>query len=320
MRYFSVKLCTPTGFLLGCICNSANAAVEVGLDIGLRTDYLRWSIPGAFTGRDSIIYRPNIISELTWKNLKTTYLTHHAIYVDGQFVMRGDIGYGRINSGDNQDSDYRGTNRTQEFSRSNNKSNGDYVSDVKFGFGLKLDFGAEPKLQLTPMLGLSAHVQSLRMTNGNQTVSDPQYAPIKLDPSPLGPIPGLSSTYITRWKGPWLGVDTRYQFNDRLSLRANYEYHIADYSAHANWNLRDDLAHPKSFEHSASGYGNVLNITAEVLLSKQMQAYFSITSQEWETGKGSDRFNYADGSSAYGILNNVKWQSQSYLLGLQVRL
>ena len=303
-------------------CTVAHAEIELGVDAGFRTDELIWSIPGEFVGRDNNYYRQNIVSELTWKNVKSDYLSGYGVFRDRQFVVRGDIGYGRIKSGDNQDSDYRGNNRTQEFSRSINKSNGDHVSDVKISFGL--DFGLMPdevrgpRLQLTPRVGISSHVQSLRMTNLRQTVSQPQYAPMGVTPPAVGSYGGLNSSYEARWSGPWFGGDARYHVNDKISLRAEFEYHQAAYSAEANWNLRSDLAHPKSFAHSADGDGQVWRLGAEMALINQARISFSITSQEWTTGKGTDRFYFADGTSALGILNAVKWRSQAYLLGFQM--
>jgi hypothetical protein len=304
-------------------CAAARAETELEMDFGVRADDLRWSIPGGFTGKDNKFYQQNIVSELTWKNLKSNYLDVHGVFQDGKLVVRGDVGYGMIDSGDNQDSDYRGNNRTQEFSRSNNKSNGDHVSDVKIGFGLNFDLvkrEAGPKLQLTPLVGLSSHVQSLRMTNMTQTVSVSQYAPLTINPPALGSYRGLNSSYEARWRGPWTGIDVLYHVAQKASLHANFEYHKADYSAQANWHLRTDVAHPKSFAHDATGDGYVLQLGVGMTLSDHMRMVFSVTSQEWTTGTGTDHFYFADGSSEYGSLNPVKWRSQAYLLGLQVRL
>ena len=307
------------------VCTAARAETQVGVDLGFRTDDLSWSIPGEFTGKDGNFYQPNIVSELTWKNITSNYLNGHAAFRDGQFFVRGDIGYGIINSGDNQDSDYRGNNRTEEFSRSNNKSNGDHLSDAKIGFGLNFGLMPDevmgPRLQLTPLAGLSSHVQSLRMTNLVQTVSELQFAPSDIQGLPaLGSHPGLNSSYEARWNGPWIGIDALYRVDQQISLHAEYEHHKADYSARANWNLRSDLAHPKSFAHNATGDGDVLHLGIEMTLADRMTISFSVTAQEWKTGRGTDRFYFADGFSDAVPLNEVIWRTQSYLFGLQVPL
>lgn len=311
--------------LLVCNCGVAEAEIKIGVDFGVRNDELNWSIPGEFRGQDNNVYQQNIVSELTWKDVKSNYLDAHGLFKAGQFVVRGDIGYGIINSGDNQDSDYRGNNRTEEFSRSNNKSNGDHVSDTRIGFGLNFDLMVNevtgPVLQVTPLIGLSSHVQSLRMTNLVQTVSKLQYAPSNITVMPsLGSHPGLNSTYEARWSGPWIGIGALYRVDTQIALGAVVEHHKADYSAKANWNLRREFAHPKSYTHNATGDGNVIHLNVEMALRDQVKIVFSITSQEWTTGTGTDRFYFADGSSEYGVLNKVKWRSQAYLLGLEVPL
>lgn len=310
--------------LFTCGCEAIQAETELGVDWGFRNDELNWSIPGEFRGQDNNIYQPNIVSELTWKNVKSNYLSGHAVFKDGQFIVQGDIGYGTINSGDNQDSDYRGNNRTEEFSRSNNESNGHHVSDVKIGFGLNFGLmvheGNGPALELTPRMGISSHVQSFRMTHLRQTVSQPQYAPMDVTPPPVGRYGGLNSSYEARWNGPWLGIDMLYHIDRQFSVRAEFEHHKADYSAKANWNLRSDLAHPKSYTHSATGDGNLVRLGIEMALNHEMKMILSVTSQEWTTGTGTDHFYFSDGTSEYGLLNQVTWRSQAYLLGVQVPL
>ncbi|MBI3776720.1 MAG: hypothetical protein HY273_14455 [Gammaproteobacteria bacterium] len=323
-RKYVVARCLFVWVLFACGPTVACATTEVGVDLGLRTDDLKWSIPGEFTGKDGNIYQQNIVSELTWKNIKSKYLSGHGSFEDGQFVARVNVGRGNIDSGDNQDSDYRGNNRTQEFSRSNNKSNGDTVSDMKLGFGLKFSLMADEvsgsKFQLTPMAGLSSHVQSLRMTNMRQTVSETQYAPVGVTPPAVGSYFGLNSSYKASWKGPFIGIDALFQVNHQIAMRANFEHHKADYSARANWNLREDLAHPKSFAHTATGDGNVWQLGLEMELAAHAQVMFSIVSQEWTTSTGTDRFYFSDGVSDYGLLNPVKWHSQAYQVGFQVSL
>jgi len=58
-----------------------------------------------------------------------------------------------------------------------------------------------------------------------------------------GPFPGLASSYDAQWIGPWLGAEALIEAERGWSIMANFEYHLADYSASANWNLRTDLAH-----------------------------------------------------------------------------
>jgi len=345
-KLYFISRRTVAGCLLVSVCASAQAETKLGVDLGFRSDELQWSIPGAFRGKDGVIYQQNIISELTWKNLKSNYLGAHGLFQDGQFVARGDVGYGIINSGDNQDSDYRGNNRTEEFSRSNNKSNGDHVSDAKIGVGLNLDNLAGPSFQFTPMAGISSHVQSLRMTDLNQTVSVSQYAPLQIEPIDVGQYSGLDSSYETKWVGPWVGFNARLQIDSTIAVRANFEHHWADYSGQGNWNLRDCLDHPESFTHSAEGTGNDLGFGADIQLNTNVMLFFGMTASSWITDAGTGTVHlpadYYTRRNSQGRLvclaeadlplpqdrifdfstqlNEVKWNTRSYLVGINMRL
>ncbi len=306
---------------------TARAQTELGVDAGLRTDYLRWNIADSDGA-------PNILSELTWKNADSQYINAHLTYKEGDFKLRGDYGYGRITRGDNQDSDYYGNNRTLEFSRSNNKSNGDNVSDAKLGVGIEFADLKLPGLQITPWIGLSQHHQNLKMTRGFQTIPA------------AGPINNLNSTYKTQWTGPWAGINARLQLDTKIAIRANFEHHWADYSGQGNWNLRSCLEHPESFTHNAKGAGNDLGLSADIELNTDVTLSLSMTYSSWITDPGMDTVHlpadfYTRRDTQGQLvclreaqlpppqarcfdcstgLNEVKWNSRSYLVGINMRL
>ena len=220
---------------------------EFALDAGYRFDELKWNIAGNLSGTS-----PNILSELTWENLRTFQLKlSNTTTVKEVIYLRGYLDYGWINAGDNQDSDYAGDDRTLEFSRSNNNSDDGNMLDGSIGIGYRITFGGDT-FQLIPLLGYSYHEQNLRMTDGYQTIPA------------FGSFPGLDSTYETRWYGPWIGVDFKIQtrefdsFVKRAVFYTTLEGHSVDYDAEADWNLRTDFAHPKSFEHDAEGDGIIV--------------------------------------------------------------
>ena len=92
-----------------------------------RVDSLDWNIASDPSGT----LTPNILSELTWSDLKIIDLKVEFVNRGGDnSYARGYFAYGIIMEGDNQDSDYNGDNRTLEFSRSNNSSDGRKVIDA----------------------------------------------------------------------------------------------------------------------------------------------------------------------------------------------
>jgi hypothetical protein len=164
------------------------------------------------------------------------------------------------------------------------------------------------------MLGYSYHEQNLRMTNGNQVV---QLFPNLI----LQPFSGLNSTYKTEWDGFWLGAQLWFRSKtrqDKFSLI--FKHHMPDYSAEANWNLRADFAHPKSFEHQASGKGNEFLIgwvenTTDLWALKATLQY-----QKWQTDPGIDIVYFSDGTVAATRLNDVEWKSTVFTIGIERRI
>jgi hypothetical protein len=283
--------------------------IELIPRIGYRVDDLDWNIAGDTSGNN-----PNILSELTWNDLES-----YQVKIQGNMVLpnivalRGSANYGWIFDGENQDSDYFGDNRTLEFSRSNNNSDDGHVWDASVAIGYPLRFGRNVMGTITPLVGYSHHEQHLRITDGNQTIP------------PLGPFPGLDSSYDTEWKGPWIGFDFRFKakelknFAHRIEPYFTYEYHWADYEAEADWNLRDDFAHPKSFEHDADGNGYIIGTGVNIALHRYFALNFNFDYQDWSTDEGTDKVFFADGTTAKTQLNEVNWSSYALSLGLSLR-
>ena len=276
---------------------------------GYRVDDLDWSIAGNINGNN-----PNVLSELTWDDVESYQVGFHGNIVwPNVIALRGYAKYGWIFDGDNQDSDYLGDNRTLEFSRSNNSTDDDDVWDVSLAIGYPFRFGQTILGTFTPLLGYSYHEQNLNITDGNQTIP------------PLGPFPGLDSSYETEWYGPWIGFDLRFKaheittFAHRFETYFYYEYHWADYNADANWNLRDDFAHPKSFEHDADGNGWKIGAGFNLWLHRNWALNFNCDYQEWSTDSGTDRVFFSDGRVAVTKLNEVNWTSYALSLGVSLR-
>jgi hypothetical protein len=287
---------------------------QLSIDIGYRTDDFDWNIAGDISGNN-----PNILSELTWSDLEILQLEFGVakIFPNG-FVLKGEIAYGFILDGENQDSDYFGDNRTGEFSRSNNSANDGSTSDVSIGLGyynpvLSVPISSVWNFSLgttLPIIGFSFHGQNLTITEGFQTIP------------PLGPFPGLNSSYDAEWYGPWVGLELNAKIYKRdvtspaHEFLFGIEYHWADYYAEANWNLRTDLAHPKSFEHEADGSGIVFWFGHNYFFNPQWSLNIIYKYQKWETDPGIDRVFFADGTEAVTRLNEVNWKSSAFMVGV----
>lgn len=277
------------------------AETGVSIDTAIREDRLQWNIAGNINGQN-----PNILSELTWENIKALTVGPAIRGVNpGNLYYDAYLHYGLIFAGDNQDSDYDSDNRQDEFSRSNNNSDSGSTLDISYAVGYQ--FGAagdQPGFSVTPIIGFSLHQQNLEMTDGNQTVNTRS--------SFLGAFAGLDSSYDAEWKGPWLGLNLKQNF-DKAQFLLSYEYHIVDYYAEANWNLRTDFQHPVSFTHSADGVGHVFKFSFHYQPWRRFGFGFELKRSQWETDAGIDYTFFSNGTVSSTRLNVVEWESTSIM-------
>lgn len=292
---------------------------DIGLDLslGYRVDQIDWSIAGNNSGTN-----PNVLSELVWSDLNILQLqldgrveTADLLWLKTNTLFVGKLAYGKIYAGDNRDSDYVGDNHTLEWSRSINQADDGFTFDISGAFGPKFELLAG-QMSLTPLFGYSVHMQDLSMTDGLQTVSDGSHSP---SPAPLGPIVGLDSSYTAYWWGPWFGLNLQLAPLEKLSIEMTGAYHIVEYFAEADWNLRSDLAHPISFEHEAHGTGLVIGLKSIYQLNQCWSVTFAGNAQYWQTGEGQDTTYYADGTRGGTRLNEVNWESYALMAGLRYR-
>jgi hypothetical protein len=303
--------------------------VDLGIESGYRQDHLDWNIAGNLDGTS-----PNVLSELSWDDLELLQVDARGSFTLGRpgapvaFHLRSTLGVGAIIHGSNQDSDYGGDNRTLEFSRSNNDTSDGGALDFSIGGGPRFNIGGGA-LTLTPLFGYSYNGQYLRLSEGNQTVSNQDIATavfgVDADGEPLvnvpptGPFSGLDSSYDAHWWGPWLGLDLTLAPTPALTLTGSGEYHLGDYLGEADWNLRTDLAHPVSFDHQADASGVVLSLGTEWTFHRRWALTGRFGYQKWQTDKGLHRVFLTDGTVGVTRLNEVNWESAALMVGARCR-
>jgi hypothetical protein len=281
----------------------SGTAFTFDISAGYRTDKLNWSIAGNLQGSN-----PNVRSELSWTNLSIYQLKLANRTVIGGVYVRGYLDYGMVVSGRNQDSDYNGDNRTLEFSRSVNGTDGNYVWDGSVGVGPRFSF-LDDNVVVCPMLGYAISEQDLNIVDGYQAFSAPPLT------TPVGPIAGLDSLFQARWMGPWLGVDlfisspTPHTAFSKIGVLVTGEYHWVDYDADANWNLRSDYAHPVSFTQEADGSGYMAGVTFLFEIKNRWGFHAGMNIIDMTTEAGLDRTYYANGTTNDTRLNEARWKS-----------
>lgn len=298
------------------INNQTGAKVSKGVELtvgyGYRQDSFDWNIAGDLQGND-----PDVLSELKWKDLHI----HEArlglrTSLDKAFVLKGSIHYGVIVSGDNRDSDYAADNREMEYSRSINDADKGHTLDSQLGAGYRFRLISD-SISIAPLAGYSYHRQHLTMTDGYQEITWP-------GGPPLGSFNGLDSSYDATWMGPWVGFEMTLEVEKLrktplpVSFYAAWEYHWADYHAEADWNLRDDFKHPKSFEHEADGSGMVASLGVCLRLNDTWLVTLGYETEEWSTERGVDRVFLENNTIIKTRLNEVNWHSDVIHFGCSV--
>ena len=290
---------------------SKEMEIEFALSAGPRKDELDWSIAGSAAGTD-----PNMLSELEWTSVDSYQIAFaHRGRALRHLYWRLGFDYAWVQDGTVRDSDYDGDNQTLEWSRSISESTGDEMWDLSTGVGYAFILSRD-RLMVAPLVGYSFSKQNLRIKHGNQVISARSPAPA------VGPLSGqLNSTYFARWMGPWIGCDMLYRVGVKhpdahpMQFGLSAELHYADYYGEGNWNLRSDLAHPKSFEHEADGYGICISGEWLITLAAHWDLAFNANYQHWSTSSGTDRKFLASGGSSVTRLNEVNWTNSSFMVG-----
>jgi hypothetical protein len=279
-------------FLLLCLnVNAGNESNSIVYGFGDRQTNVDWNIAGNLVGTN-----PNIISELTWKKIKSHQFLIGNIWQDGDYFLKLFGEYGHIYDGKNQDSDYNLNNRKDEFSRSVNESGKGYMLDTEVNYGK--NYTLLGKLKLSPMLGYSFHRQHLKIYDGTMIIGSAN-------------LTGLDSLYQASWSGPQLGLSLNYKKN-RSVFAFNYTLQDINFNGYTDWNLRADLKHPKSMTQKGHGSGAKMSASYERAVSN-FSSLSLIGNYYKYSASGTHTFHLASSDSSQK-LNQVNWKSSEVKL------
>lgn len=283
---------------------------HVDISMGLRKNDFNWNIASDLSGRET----PNILSELSWKNIQTVEAGVHATrLVPLKFArwskgirVEAEAKYGKTVKGENQDSDYYGDNRTDEFSRSNNNSSSGYTASASGTLGYS--FNIASGVSATPFYGFGWSLQQYKMTDGYVTVSSIYQ----------GPFSGLNSSYTAQWQGHFAGLELNAEKNRHsLSLRGEYHYWLK-YKGESVWNLRTDLQQDPSFLHVAYATGVKLKAEYAYACSRHGKIVIGVVSNERHATPGLDTTYFSSGSTHENRFNEANDKSASLYLAYRV--
>jgi len=266
---------------------------QIELDYSLRskisTENLSWNIAGNSGGES-----PTILSELLWEdNMRIGGDMSLEIKLKKRLIAAISYSYSNTISGRVTDLDYSEDNRKGITSNETYKSNigNDQIYRLSLGYSF---YKNQNELSLFTVLQLRDSRFSL-----------------------IDKLKDLYSRYDNRLLGAGVGASLTIPFADHIELNAKSQISFNQYDAKANWNLRSDFAHPKSFVHDVT----VFDFDSELKFSYQIANHFKLGffagfSQYSNIGNGVDKLYYNDGNISFTRLNEVK--SKSLYGGLSI--
>lgn len=278
---------------------------EVQIEAGLawREASMRWSIASDVTGTAT----PNVLSALAWEDvvildafcgLEWRLPNHLFARVDGTL--------GNPVSGDMVDSDYAGDNRTQEIRRSRGKVSGQRAAQGSVEFGKYWSLGS----RWQTLTALGAGFSTLEVNN--------EQGYLLLDvanPGKTGSFGGLDSDYNAYWTGAWARLGFYYTTRPWQASLSWTVIPQAHYDATARWNMRSDLAQPKSFDQDAGGDGERLELRLGREILPSQWVVLVVRTEQWQAEHGNDRLYRPGVNPSLTRLNDV--QMENAAAGLQ---
>jgi hypothetical protein len=283
-------------------------SLEFGLNAGFRTDQLDWNTSGGQGGQHADARMAADLQDLDiWQVGARGKISVGNNLVDYRTYIRGSLDYGWLTSNNLRYSDYQGSGHSNEVFRSSSSLNDSNVIDASIGLGFEKDY-RQGRLTLGWLGGYSYHEQDIYLTGSRRII--PVSAPATTPDSSL----------ISKWQGPFAGLDLELRPWRRFSLFGSVEYHWLEYKATADWNRRQTPDLPVSFRHNAdNGTGLVANLRCRYLFANGWNVDLIFAWRDFSAKDGSATSILGDGSSDSGTLNEANWKSYTTSLGFSYR-
>lgn len=295
--------------MAGAAVAQADPGFDVRLELGgaWRDAALAWDIASDPSG----VQTPNVLSALEWQDVTVLdLLAALECRLPNQLFARVEGTLGNPVSGDMRDSDYTGNNRQNEIRRSTAEVNGKRSLQGALVIGREWHLTRRWLVQTSAGAGFS----TLELNNEEGYLQlDVEY------PQSTGSFMGLDSDYNAYWSGLMGRLGVIYEA-DGWTFNTTYtRFPHAYYDALARWNLRTDLAQPKSFDQEATGTGEWLEwrIGREILPGQWLA--LSWRDEAWQASGGIDRLYRTGQEPALTRLNHVTFDSTAWALIWQRR-
>lgn len=276
MNAYRVFLLSITAALMFALPIPGNAAGQSHND----TDERSFGIEEWFTSGDagwqiSFPYDNNdsggngsgrIESELSFKHIDSPITILNASgMLNPEWKICVSLGFGSISSGSGTDTDrdFPSTGGVIVFSESKEDISGD-VRLWRIDLNYRMRYPDNMRSPWGLSLGFLHYEDNLVITNGVQTISQPGWWWDPYPNPPLGPFPGLHSTYDFSWDALKVGAVYEGALDERLVFSGAFSaYPLVSYRGEGFWNLRD-----MTFVHKAtSGFGYEARLGLKYLIT-----------------------------------------------------
>jgi len=163
---------------------------------------------------------------------------------------------------------------------------GRYVADLSLALGYPLYF-CDCTVSIAPVVGYAYNSQSFAEDRNDEI----EFIPLGTEIPSVGlhfeEDEDSDNKYVSRFYGPFIGVDFNYNPNDCLGIYAQFEYHFAHWKG-----KRDSSVDFDEFDDFDSGthhaHGVVVNVGVDYLLCDCWFVGLNATYQEWHAHKSQD--------------------------------
>lgn len=304
MRYFKLAviiISLSSVFPVKNYGQSTNSNFSVEVNFGYHMSELDWSIAGNIEGE-----KPNVLSELKWNRLNGTISQMALNYSINRFYIYSKYYYGNYLNGFVTDSDYLRDNRQSRISHEHYKSDKGYEYGIEPRIGFK--YIQNQKYVMSVYAGFSTARQLFYLLDNNLQ----QRERVSRQ---------LSSTYSTKWNGIVIGLTSKVTISKSLKIKIDASSSLQSFTAKANWNLIEGLAHPVSFTQSSPTgnrfYGSVLSI---IPLKNRTSVLLRIDGTIAKANIGLDRLYYKTGKTFDTRFNGANYINFRIQGGIEISL
>ncbi|WP_343563745.1 hypothetical protein [Sphingobacterium sp.] len=238
-----------------------------------------WDIAGNSAGEN-----PNVLSELSWKDIiQIGITTQIGIKFKNKFSVDFAYNFSKTVKGTVSDIDYSEDNKNAitENQKYNSDKGNSKSYNLNFGYIIHKHWG---ELDICANAIYEKNIYFLLASEKH-----------------------LHSSYQPKFIGGGLGITAKVNLNSDFELDVSNIYSLNKYTATADWNLRTDFSHPKSFEHTATTCRIYGQYGISYKWRKQIHiAPFIAYTRYVNIGNGLDKLYYSNGDISYTRLNNVK--------------